>query len=226
MTTEETTGGIEMETEQKTNTVIGDIENQNTVTMTQAAYDAIKEQHDGVVAARDQRIQHLSEALVNTQMRTIDHMVEECVANSMPDIGQEIDDYMNSHGNDYIESYFSNNFDTYAEDWADYNFSNALHEHLDYCDITDQVVSNINFYEEFHTSLRGMCEDGKNSVANLVNELIEQNKIKLPATEHNKFGPQQQAIYTALDNIRMNIMAILAQMDANPPEVTANENNE
>lgn len=220
MTTEETTGGIEMETEQKTNTVIGDIENQNTVTMTQAAYDAIKEQHDGVVAARDQRIQHLSEALVNTQMRTIDHMVDQCVANSMPDIGEDINDYMNSHANDYIESYFSDNFDTYAEGWADYNFSNALDEHLDYCYITDQVVSNIDFYGEFHNVLQGMCDNGKNSVAALVNELIEQNKIKLPATEHNKFGPQQQAIYTALDQIRGGITTILAQMDANPPEVT------
>ena len=60
MTTEETTGGIEMETEEKTNTVIGNIENQNTVTMTQAAYDAIREQNEQVLAARDQRIQHLT----------------------------------------------------------------------------------------------------------------------------------------------------------------------
>jgi hypothetical protein len=136
----------------------------------------------------------------------------------MSDIGQEIDDYMNNHANDYIESYLNDNFDTYAEGWADYNFSNALDENLDYCDITDQVVSNINFYAEFHDVLQGMCDDGKNSVAALVNELIEQNKIKLPATEHNKFGPQQQAIYTALDQIREGVTALLAQMDANPPE--------
>ena len=222
MTTEETTGGIEMETEQKTNTVIGNIENQNTVTMTQAAYDAIKEQHDGVVAARDKRIQHLSDALVAAQMRTIDHMVEECVANSMPDIGQEIDDYMNNHANDYIESWANDYLDGYIENWIDYN----IEHHIDYDDISDSVLSNINFYEEFHDALQGMCDGGKNSVAELVNELIEQNKIKLPATEHNKFGPQQQAIYTALDQIRGGITTILAQMDANPPEVTANENNE
>lgn len=222
MTTEETTGGIEMETEEKTNTVIGDIENQNTVTMTQATYDAIKEQHEGVVAAHNQRIQHLSEALAAAQMRTIDHMVEECVANSMPDTGEEIDDYMNNHAGDYIESWAEDYLDGYIESWAQYN----LDSHIDYCDITNQVVSDINFYEEFHDVIRGMCDDGKNSVAALVNELIKQNKIKLPATGHNKFGPQQQAIYTALDQIRGGITTILAQMDANPPEVTANENNE
>tara|TARA_Y100000004_G_scaffold195730_1_gene263610 strand:+ start:2137 stop:2790 length:654 start_codon:yes stop_codon:yes gene_type:complete len=216
MTTGETTGGTEMETEQKTNTVIGDIENQNTVTMTQAAYDAIKEQHEQVLAARDQRIQHLTLEVGNVRARTIDFMIEECVANSMPDIGEEIDDYMNNHAGDYIECWANDYLDGFIESWAQYNLDN----HIDYCDITDQVVSNIDFYGEFHNALQGMCDNGKNSVAALVNELIEQNKIKLPATEHNKFGPQQQAIYTALDQIRGGITTILAQMDANPPEVT------
>ena len=221
MTTEETTGGIEMETEQKTNTVIGDIENQNTVTMTQEAYDAIKEQHERVLEARDQRIKHLTLEVGNAQARTIDHMVEECVVNSMPDIGQEIDDYMNNYASDYIGSWADDYLDGRIESWIEYN----LHNYIDYCDISNQVVSNIDFYGEFHNALQGMCNDGKNSVAALVNELIEQNKIKLP-TAPAPAGLTQQTIYTALDQIRGGIVTILAEMDANPPEVTANENNE
>jgi hypothetical protein len=228
MTTEQTTeqtteGGTEMETEQTTNTVIGDIENQNTVTMTQQAYTAIGEQHSAAQEQLNQRIGELNDALMVAQSNTIEGMVEAQVANL--DIYDKVSDCLRDEAHDYIENWADNEFSDRVSNYL----NNYISDYLDYYDIANQVENEIDWNDRFHDALQNMCGAGEETVAQLVTRLIQHGDIQLPTAPAAPAAPtglDQQAIYTALDQIRGGITTILAHMDANPPEVTANENNE
>jgi len=209
MTTEETT-------EQTTNTVIGDIENQNTVTMTKQAYSAIGEQHNAALEQLNQRIGELNDALMVAQSNTIKGMVQAQVENL--DLYDKVSDCLNDEAHDYIESWADNEF----SDRVGNHLNNYLSDYLDYYDIANQVESEIDWNDRFHDALQNMCGAGEETVARLVTRLVEQGNIQLPAAAPAApAGLDQQAIYTALDQIRGGITTILAQMDANQPtEVT------
>ena len=218
-TEEQTTGEIEMETEQITNTVIGDIENQNTVTMTQQAYHAIKAQHIDLVASRDFRIAQLSDALREAHGNTIEGLM----AKAIDDAGIEdtFRNFMDNSADDYVEHWAENYLNSYIEDWA----NNYINDYIDLDYVASEAADNIDGNDILNDALYSMCDSGKNQVAELVNELINNNRIRLPEavaapTPTAPAGLDQQAIYTALDQIQGGIGIILAQMDANQPEVT------
>lgn len=220
MTTEQTTeGGTEMETEQKTNTVIGDIENQNTVIMTQQAYDAIGEQHSAALEQLNQRIGELNGALEESKSRGFDaflrQKIQEIVATN--EIDDDISEWMNDNANEHIEHWAENWLNGYIEDWA----SNYANDYIDTDDIAHTAAEYIDGNSILSDALYSMCDSGKQQVAELVNELIGNKRITLPVAPAAPAGLDQQAIYTALDQIRGGITTILAQMDANQPtEVT------
>ena len=221
MTTEETTGGINMTTEQTTNTVIGNIENQNTVTMTQEAYDAnieIREQENQRLAAQ---IIELSNDIESMRMMTVQGMVKAQL--EVFDFNDTIASWMDCNISDYIHSWVNHDLNDYIESWADDN----INSYIDTDDIARDAAEyvEIDANQILDESLGSMCDSGKQQVAILVNELIADGRIILPEepVEHAQtlaLGLDQQAIYTALDQIRGGVTALLAYMDANPPEVT------
>ena len=215
MTTEETTGGINMTTEEieQTEEIV------TSVTMTIEKYEAMQDEHHRAKAELKAIIHQLRIDLATAQSNTLIAMIRNTINEEVStsdfitydDFGEAVDNW------GYLDDRIST--------WADYN----IQEYVDYREVRDSVIQEIDFYNEFHNALENMCSAGENTVAHLVTRLIEEGAIQLPTAPEalaNKFGPEQQVIYTALDQIRGGITTLLAQMDANPPEVTADENNE
>mgnify|MGYP003672550857 FL=1 len=218
-TTEETTGEIEMETEQKTNTVIGDIENQNTVTMTQQAYTAIDEKHNAEKERLASQIAQLSNDINTMRGQTIQGMINARLDNF--DFDDHITNWMDYNLSDQLRSWAEYDLDDYIENWVSENVEHYIDTDDIARDVADYVVDNhLDPNAILNESLGTMCDDGKQQVADLVNTLIADKKITLPTAPAAPAGLDQQAIYTALDQIRGGVTALLAYMDANPPEVT------
>ena len=165
-----------------------------------------KDEHDAAIVYLQTQIADLTNALTLSRAKGIDDIlgekIQEIIVDNLPDIDGHIYEWMCN--SEYVEE---GELESHIESWMG-NYSS------DYIDIDGNSL--------LYTALHSMCNDGKNRVAELVNELIAGGRITLPTAPAPAVptGLDQQTIYTALDQIRGGITTILAHMDANQPEVT------